>query len=203
MNDSTEQNGAVFAFAGDRLLAEGERVEVALSLKQQGAEPQLLRGEILVFAAEDGRQIDLHLSGSDADVARRNSAQPVLESEPTAKRGRGRPRLGVVGREVTLLPRHWAWLDTQRGGASATIRRLVDAQRKSSVEIDARRASQDRTNRFLSAMAGDFAGFEEATRALYAGDRPGFVSATKAWSPDVRRVASQLAEQAFAAERGD
>jgi hypothetical protein len=103
----------------------------------------------------------------------------------------------VVGREITLLPRHWEWLDRQRGGASATLRRLVDAERKATVTQDEQRLSQDRTNRFLSAMAGDLAGFEDATRALYAGDRAGFEVASVSWCADIRRVAMQLADAAF------
>ena len=115
----------------------------------------------------------------------------------TGKKPRGRPKLGVIGREVTLLPRHWAWLDTQRGGASATLRRLVDAERKASVDSDSRRASQDRANRFMSAMAGDREGFEEATRALYASNREGFEAASATWARDIRRMAQSMAADAF------
>lgn len=195
------------AFRDDKLIADGNQLEVALKLKAEGAEPALRRGEILLFAGSDGRQIDLHLSGSELDIERRYGAPPQLESASaivdsaeaasTEKKPRGRPKLGVIGHEVTLLPRHWAWLDTQRGGASATLRRLVDAERKASVDSDSRRASQDRANRFVSAMAGDREGFEEATRALYASNREGFEAASATWARDIRRMAKSMAADAF------
>jgi uncharacterized protein len=195
------------AFKGDKLIADGKQLEVALKLKAEGAEPALRRGEILLFAGVDGRQIDLHLSGNELDIERRYGVPPQLESAApivgsaedasTGKKPRGRPKLGVIGREVTLLPRHWAWLDTQRGGASATLRRLVDAERKASVDSDSRRASQDRANRFMSAMAGDREGFEEATRALYASNREGFEAASATWARDIRRMAQSMAADAF------
>lgn len=196
------------AFEGETLIADGNQLEVALRLKKQGAEPALRRGEVLIFAGADGRQIDLHLSGSESDIERRygaatESAAPIVgiggkaAAAGAEKKTRGRPKLGVIGREVTLLPRHWAWLDTQRGGASATLRRLVDAERKASVDSDYRRASQDRANRFMSAMAGDLKGFEEATRALYAGNREGFESASASWAHDIRHIAVSMAADAF------
>lgn len=196
------------AFEGETLIADGNQLEVALRLKKQGAEPALRRGEVLIFAGADGRQIDLHLSGSESDIERRyggatESAAPIVgiggkaAAAGAEKKTRGRPKLGVIGREVTLLPRHWAWLDTQRGGASATLRRLVDAERKASVDSDYRRAGQDRANRFMSAMAGDLKGFEEATRALYAGNREGFESASASWAHDIRHIAMSMAADAF------
>lgn len=205
---NVSMHDTVFAFAGSALIAEGARLAVALKLKHEDKMAALQRGEILIFAADDGRQIDLHLSGEVADIERRYRPESVLVSAPdaainegaeeAAKRGRGRPKLGVVGREVTLLPRHWAWLESQRGGASATLRRLVESERKARVEIDAQRASQDRTNRFLSSIAGDLEGFEEATRALYARDRVGFEQAGSTWSRDIKRVAAKLSKAAFA-----
>jgi len=207
---STVWENRFIAFEGESLIADGNQLEVALRLKKQGVEPALRRGEVLIFAGVDGRQIDLHLSGSEADIERRygvaaatESAAPIVGAggmptiAVTEKKSRGRPKLGVIGREVTLLPRHWAWLDTQRGGASATLRRLVDAERKASVDSDQRRASQDRANRFMSAMAGDLVGFEEATRALYAGNREGFETATASWAHDIRRIAVSMAVDAF------
>lgn len=205
---TTDWENRFIAFEGETLIADGNQLEVALRLKKQGAEPALRRGEVLIFAGADGRQIDLHLSGSESDIERRyggatESAAPIVgiggkaAAAGAEKKTRGRPKLGVIGREVTLLPRHWAWLDTQRGGASATLRRLVDAERKASVDSDYRRASQDRANRFMSAMAGDLKGFEEATRALYAGNREGFESASASWAHDIRHIAVSMAADAF------
>lgn len=206
----TDWENRFIAFEGETLIADGNQLEVALRLKKQGAEPALRRGEVLIFAGADGHQIDLHLSGSESDIERRyrvptatESAAPIVgiggkaAAAGAEKKTRGRPKLGVIGREVTLLPRHWAWLDTQRGGASATLRRLVDAERKASVDSDHRRASQDRANRFMSAMAGDLKGFEEATRALYAGNREGFESASASWAHDIRHIAMSMAADAF------
>ena len=205
---TTDWENRFIAFEGETLIADGNQLEVALRLKKQGAEPALRRGEVLIFAGADGRQIDLHLSGSESDIERcyggaTESAAPIVgiggkaAAAGAEKKTRGRPKLGVIGREVTLLPRHWAWLDTQRGGASATLRRLVDAERKASVDSDYRRASQDRANRFMSAMAGDLKGFEEATRALYAGNREGFESASASWAHDIRHIAMSMAADAF------
>src|SRR4051812_41358562 len=103
------------AFDGARRLASGERCAVALALKRAEAE-----GPLLAFDLETGFEVDFDLSGAEAEVEQRYA-------EP--ERGRGRPKLGVTAREVTLLPRHWDWLARQRGGASAALRRLVDAAR--------------------------------------------------------------------------
>ena len=114
--------------------------------------------------------------------------------------GPGRPRLGVVAREVTLLPRHWDWLNDQPGGASAALRRLVDQARKANAGRDRIRRAQEATYRFMSAMAGDEPGFEEATRALFAGRPAVFDALTDAWPPDVRDHSRKLAAPAFAAD---
>jgi hypothetical protein len=130
---------------------------------------------------------------------------PYLEPAPGERvrgRGRGRPKLGVVSKEVTLLPRHWAWLGTQRGGASATLRRLVDEARRRNEGRDQVRRSQDATYRFMNAMVGDAPGFEEALRALYAGDAARFDQESAPWAPDVREHARRLASAAFAADLG-
>jgi hypothetical protein len=103
-----------------------------------------------------------------------------------------------VGREVTLLPRHWDWLENQRGGASAALRRLVDQARKDNAVEDARREAQDRTNRLMTALAGNLPGYEEANRALYAGDADRFRAQTGAWPTDVKQVVAALAGAAFA-----
>jgi hypothetical protein len=111
------------------------------------------------------------------------------DNEPSAPRGPGRPKLGVVAREVTLLPRHWEWLNAQRGGASVALRKVVDEARRASGDRDRERAARDAAYRFMSAMAGDRRGFEEASRALFAGDRPRFEQHTVAWPEDIRTYA--------------
>ena len=113
---------------------------------------------------------------------------------------RGAPDCGVVGREVTLLPRHWEWLSAQPGGASVALRKLVEQARRENAGRDRARRSQEVAFRFMSAMAGNMAGFEEASRALFAGGRERFEGLTAPWPPDVRDYAARLAADAFAAE---
>jgi hypothetical protein len=165
------------AFDGHRLLAGGARLDVALALTralEAGA-----AGPLLAFDDVTGAVIDFDLSGADADIATR-----LAEPEP-APRGRGRPKLGVVAREVTLLPRHWEWLAAQPGGASVALRRLVDEARRTDGGATQARQAVGAAYRFLHAIAGDFPGFEEASRALFAGDREGFAQRIAEWPPDI------------------
>jgi hypothetical protein len=161
------------AFAQEMWVASGSRAEIVAALE---AMPDLPRADdLLVFDDEDGRQIDF---------------DPRETPEPEAPRGRGRPSLGVVAREVTLLPRHWDWLNEQPGGASSALRKLVDAARK--VEGDGA-ARRNAAYRFLTVMAGDRPGYEEAIRALYAGDRPRFEAQAGSWPRAIRDHAIGLA----------
>jgi hypothetical protein len=114
----------------------------------------------------------------------------ISSSEP---RGRGRPRLGVVAREVTLLPRHWEWLNAQPGGASVALRKLVDDARRSSGDRDRQRAARDAAYHFMSAMAGNLPHFEEASRALFADDRRRFTGQIATWPADIRDHVVKLA----------
>lgn len=148
----------------------------------------------LVFEVASGRQIDIDPTVSKDSL----TPEETVGSKPIrGPSGRGRPKLGVVGREITLLPRHWAWLETQRGGASAALRRLVDEARAQHADKDRVRDAQDRANRFLTALAGNLPGYEEATRALYAGDGARFTAETKPWPKDLRQWANQLAKEAL------
>lgn len=179
---------SVSAFSGGRLIAAGPLPEVALKVKAAlAADPA---AQVLVLDDEGGKVVDLDLRGEDADVlARLGPAEP-----PEPPRGRGRPKLGVVAREVTLLPRQWDWLAAQPGGASAALRRLVeDARRGPAGEAASRRQRQDAAYRAMTALAGDLPGYEAAIRALYADDRPGFDAAVKAWPADLRAYAARLA----------
>jgi len=183
------------AFSGHALCASGTLLDVALTLKTLEVEDTAAP---LIFETETGRQIDLNLRGSEADIKNRYAPTEVEAPETEdAPKKRGRPKLGVVGREVTLLPRHWQWLDTQRGGPSAALRRLIDSARKEYADQDRVRLSQDRTNRFMSVMAGDLPGFEEATRALYAGDKNKFEAEVNKWPEDIQASARQMAAEIF------
>lgn len=157
------------AFQGEKRIARGNREALARELSPLGPHPEGL----LVFSDDSGSQTDLDLSGTDPAP-------------------RGRPRLGVTAKEVTLLPRHWDWLGRQRGGASASLRRLVeDAMRASTGD-----QNPDAAYRFMSAIAGNLPGFEAAIRALYAGDATGFTVAMIDWPEDIRSHALELARLA-------
>ncbi len=188
------------AFLDDRRLAAGELRHVALRAQRAlEAQPD---ARLLIFDDREARLIDLDLRGGATDVVQRLNRGEVPAAGPDtepAKRGRGRPKLGVVAREVTLLPRHWQWLNAQPGGASVALRKLVDAARRSHAEGDSRRAAQERAYRFLSAMGGDRPGFEEATRALFAGDALRFDAEVAGWPEDLREHATMLAADAWPA----
>ena len=133
---------------------------------------------LAVYDDRTGRPVDLDWRATDAEVVAR-----LGESRP---RSRGRPRLGVVSREVSLLPRHWSWLRTQRGGASAALRRLVDAARTAQGDSAEARAVVDAAHRFLWDAAGDQPGFEGVTRALYAGDFDEVEAGVSGWPEGIR-----------------
>lgn len=186
------------AFDGQRLLARGALADVALSVKQ--AQAARADAAILVFDDQSGKQVDLDLRGGEADIRKRYQA-PAATAAPAddtdtaeaAPRGRGRPKLGVVPREVTLLPRHWDWLAAQPGGASVALRKLVEQARRDNEARDQQRQRQEAAYHFMSSMGGNLPGFEEATRALYADDRAGFVRQVAEWPRDVRDYAMGLA----------
>lgn len=180
------------AFAGESLLASGAAPQVALSVKaalRDGAP------NILVFDDRTGRQIDFDLRGSDDEIVARLQAPGEAATE--APRTSGRPKLGVVAREVTLLPRHWDWLAAQPGGASVTLRKLVEAARKGEGANVSVRQAQEAADRFMSAMLGNQPGYEEAARALYAGDGERFLGLSDAWPVDLRDYARKLARPAL------
>lgn len=186
-------NSPCTAFAGDRCIASGDRKAVALAVKRT-----VEWGEdrpILIFEDATGRAVDLDLRGTAEEVAARLGDDAPAGAE--APRGPGRPKLGVVAREVTLLPRHWEWLAAQPGGASVALRKLVEAARGG--PADKSRATRDAAYRFMSAMAGDLADFEEAIRALYAADAGKFEALTAAWPSDIRNHARRLAAPSFEA----
>ncbi|MCF4166917.1 DUF2239 family protein [Zavarzinia compransoris] len=180
------------AFEGQRRLAAGPPATVALAVK--AAEARGDGAAILVFDDATGRVVDLDLRGSDAEIAARVAPpEPAMAVTVPATRKRGRPRLGVVAREVTLLPRQWDWLAAQPGGASVTLRRLVEEARKAEGGGTARRAARDAAYRFMAALAGDLPGYEDALRALFAGDPAGFDARIGAWPRDVAAHARRLA----------
>jgi len=185
------------AFMGHQRLAAGPLAEVALAVmtaaRTPGAEP------IIIFDDATGRPIDLDLRGTERDIlARLPSPAPQPETAAdaaatTEPRGRGRPKLGVVAREVTLLPRHWEWLNAQPGGASVALRKLVEDARRANGDRDRARAARDAAYHFMSVMAGNLGGFEEASRALFADDRRRMAGLIAGWPDDIRDHVVKLA----------
>jgi hypothetical protein len=180
------------AFVGQTRLAEGSLPEVARAIRQRLDAGEL--APIAVFDAETSAPIDLDVRGTPDQAAARAEAQ-LISRESEAHVRPGRPKLGVVAREITLLPRHWDWLAAQPGGASVTLRKLVDAARKQGHASERIRRTQDTAYRFMHAVAGDLPGFEEAVRALYAWDQPKLEMLIAAWPPDVADHVRQILER--------
>lgn len=186
------------AFLGHRRLARGERSAVARAafeaLRAGSPEP------LLVFDDATAQLVEFDLRGDADAVAQRYAPPPDTGEPPDAgetARGRGRPKLGVVAREITLLPRHWDWLATQPGGASVALRRLVEAARKAAERPDRQRRAREVAYRFMTALGGDLPAYEAATRALFAGDAERFEAALAGWPADVADYARERADGAF------
>lgn len=179
-------------FAGYNRLAAGslDSVAVACARAQQAGLAQ-----VLVFEETTGRQIDLNTRGTEAEIAARYSTTGSPLPEAERHRSPGRPRLGVTAREVTLLPRHWEWLATQPGGASVTLRKLVDQARRDSATATDHRDLSEAVYRFLHAIAGNLPGYEEVIRALFAGDRDRMEALMLDWPADVRQQAVVIVQR--------
>lgn len=189
------------------MLSSGPLIEVVLAVK--GATERGSAEPVLVFDDATGRALDFDLRGSKADIIARLSQPPAPAQERASPprpalsagsegstgevRGRGRPKLGVVGREVTLLPRQWEWLAAQPGGASVALRKLVDEARRTGGAAQKMRAAQEAAYHVMSTMAGNLPGFEEAARALFGNDRGRFEQQVSAWPDDIRAYAMRLA----------
>lgn len=182
------------SFNGHKRIASGNLTVNALAVKHALASD--ITSPLLTFCDQTGQVVEIDIRGSDAEMLARlppegyplqgNESALINSEESDEPRGRGRPKLGVVAREVTLLPRHWDWLAAQRGGASVTLRKLVDEARRANVDRDRQRRANECAYQFMSTMAGDMAGFEEASRALFANDAAKFLLQTEAWPSDVR-----------------
>ena len=173
------------AFAGHRRIASGAPHEVIAAIKAAAVDAG---AQVLVFDDADARPVEFDLRGDLDAVLARLAPAPVEE-----KRGPGRPKLGVTAREVTLLPRHWDWLATQPGGASVALRKLVETALREAEGPDRVRKGREAAYRFMTAIAGDLAGYEDAVRALFAGDAVGFAAAMAEWPEDIRDYAAELA----------
>ena len=196
---------AYVAFEADRRIGEGNRRDVARAARQ--ALDRHPDRSILIFDGQTSAVVDFDLRGSVDDVLKRippdeatATPQDPDDTAATAPRGPGRPKLGVVAREITLLPRHWDWLAQQKGGASVAIRKLVDEARRANEGADRIRLAQEAVYRFMSAISGNRPHFEEAIRALFAGDFGRFEKLIAEWPADIRDHTAKLADRAFRRE---
>jgi hypothetical protein len=208
-----EKANTYTAFEAGRIVARGPLPEVVLGVKRRIGRAD--HSPILVFSDDTGNTMDFNFQGTEKDVLKRlevyvgaggtDSGSPGTagaagkgQGNPEAESpGPGRPRLGVVSREVSLLPRQWEWLASQSGGASAVLRRLVDEARKKASDGMPVKRIQERAYKFMSVIGGDLPGYEEAIRALYKKDRKGFAARIAGWPADVAAHALELAGPAF------
>ncbi|WP_333850394.1 DUF2239 family protein [Leclercia sp.] len=173
------------AFWRQRQIAHGTLSE----LLQQIQSINIHRESVFIFNDRSGKRLDIPLNGDIADIL---AVYPEL-AETRVVKSRGRPKLGVSAKEVTLLPRHWEWLATQPGGASATLRRLIDQARKTGEPADNKRQRHDRAYHFMYEIAGDLPDYEASLRALFADDEAAFTACIGNWPQDIRQYALRLA----------
>ncbi|MDO9296588.1 DUF2239 family protein [Bradyrhizobium sp.] len=195
-----ESDPACVAFEGDRRIASGDLRAVVRAAK--ATLDRARDASIIVFDGNTSATIEIDFRGSMADVLARlpddaRAQIPAEAAAASAPRGPGRPKLGVVAREVTLLPRHWEWLARQPGGASVAIRKLVEQASRTGEDKDRIRQAQEAAYRFMSVTSGNRPHYEEAIRALFAGDAIRFEQRIAEWPDDIRAHTSGLAERAF------
>ena len=163
------------AFVGNTRLITDSLLNVALAIKNQ----QHISNPILIFEDQTGKQIDVNIIGSESDIQQRYA-------EPETVKKVGRPKLGVISREITLQQKHWNWLDMQNSSASAVIRKLIDQELNNSQSESNIMMAKQATDRFMSAMLGNMPNYEEATRALYQGNKEGFLELIQDYPNDLR-----------------
>ena len=195
---SSDPDTRYIAFNGDRCIGSGDLRAVARAAKETLDRHK--DAAVLVFDGNSG-PVDLDMRGSVDDVLSRLREVPAAPAEAVetslTPRGPGRPKLGVIAREVTLLPRHWEWLAQQPGGASVALRKLVDEARRANKDKDRVRQAQEAAYRFIAAMGENKPHYEEVARSLFAGDAARFEAWTASWPSDVREHARRLATAAF------
>jgi uncharacterized protein len=191
-----EKSSTYTAFEGGNLVSKGPLPEVILKVKRRIGKAE--NSAVLIFSDATGNTMDFNFQGTEKDVLKR--LEVFVGEDPAEATGRGRPRLGVVSREVSLLPRQWEWLASQSGGASAVLRRLVDEAKRKTSDGNTIKQVQERTYKFMSVTAGDLKGYEEALRALYKKDQKAFALRMEGWPEDVKAHALDLARPVFAAE---
>lgn len=188
-----ENDGTFAAFDGEKRIAGGELKTMLLQTKKyiDGRE----NPQVLIFEDRTGEQVDFDFRGTPEDVLNRLGDHPLFKSAEGDKKqqaGPGRPKLGVVCREISLLPRHWEWLENQQGGISASIRRLVDEARKREPGKETERSRRNAASRVMTVLAGNLLGYEEASRALFAGNREKLDDQIKDWPHDIKAYIKDL-----------
>lgn len=190
-----EQENIYTVFEGHSLIFHGPLSDVVMKVKQRMGKSD--HSSILIFSDSTGKILDFNFQGSEKDVVKRLEIY-THDFQPQDQSGPGRPKLGVVSREISLLPRHWEWLATQPGGASATLRKLVEDAKKKTEGTLSIKQIQERAYKFMSVLAGDLPNYEEALRALYKRDKRGFLEHSAQWPKDVRRHSLALSKSIFA-----
>lgn len=183
------------AFEDHKILSQGSLEDVVLKVKKRFEKSP--ESQIVIYSDATGKSMDFNFQGSKKEVLKRLEVYTTPESSNEVSSGPGRPKLGVISREVSLLPKHWEWLATQSGGASNTLRKLVEENMKKTSGINSVKAAQERTYKFMSVEAGDFANYEEALRALYRKDKERFSGEIKTWPRDVQKHILELAKPVF------
>jgi len=197
-----ENNPTYTAFAGERQIVSADIKTTLLRVKRQFDKDK--NTPILIFEDSSGKQIDFDLLGTAEQVIERLARHPAFaraDGENPLRNGPGRPKLGIVSREVSLLPRHWDWLEKQPSGISGTLRRLVEEAKRLDPDKERARMVREAADKFMWAMAGNFPGFEEATRALYASDGKRFETLILDWPKDIRRYLRRLIKDSVKSSR--
>jgi len=206
MDTNTSAPTSWIAFARTKRIALGSPREVITAIKS--LDESALNDGVLVFDAHTSKAVELDLRGTLAEALQQapeevDNAEHSPQVSTAAKRTPGRPKLGVVAREVTLLPRHWDWLATQSGGASVALRKLVDRARRDNKDADRQRQAREAAYRFMNAMAGNRSKFEDASRALFANDIAKLEDMTRDWPHDIREHVLTLAKVANVTSSGE
>ena len=184
------------AFEGLKIRFQGSLGEVVIQVKKRLGKSE--HSPVLIISDLTGKVMDFNFHGTLKDVQKRLEVfVSQAEEGPKDAGGPGRPKLGVISREVSLLPRHWEWLASQSGGASAALRKLVEDAKRQALDSGSIKEAQARTYKFMSVIAGDLQGYEEALRALYRRDGKKFQTQIEAWPSDVQKYIKSLAQAVF------
>ena len=184
------------AFEDHKILSQGILEDVVLKVKKRLEKSP--ESQIVIYSDATGKSMDFNFQGSEKEVLKRLEVYTTPENTTEVSSGPGRPKLGVISREVSLLPKHWEWLATQSGGASNTLRKLVEENMKKTSGVLTVKTAQERTYKFMSVEAGDLENYEEALRALYRKDKERFAIEIKTWPRDVQKHILELAKPVFA-----